>query len=281
MNRFNLTEGDFCETNAIMVNGNLYDIGVPVVRWADKGGFDAYSTATATYKEEDRKTGKVITKSVSGKRYQARKQGILSINQFMLHHTGGFTASTCFNTLHNNRKLSVHYILDDIGKVYQTLDVKELAWHGGAHNNQSVGVECVLYPDAEKNPSAYSSDRLTKFSLAPHDSFDQYIQKDTRHVFALPEYQVEALARLVAGTWVAVANERKQVPDAFLEPPMLMRGPDSNILMDYTTSAKQHTGMLLHANASEAKWDLAGIQDMKRFENITSDYFHSFQEALR
>jgi N-acetylmuramoyl-L-alanine amidase len=37
--------------------------------------------------------------------------------------------------------LSVHFMCDIDGTIYQTLDLKERAWHGGTSNTRSVGVE--------------------------------------------------------------------------------------------------------------------------------------------
>jgi N-acetylmuramoyl-L-alanine amidase len=43
--------------------------------------------------------------------------------------------------LHDQRDLSVHFMLDLDGTIYQTLDVKERAWHGSESNSRSVGIE--------------------------------------------------------------------------------------------------------------------------------------------
>jgi N-acetylmuramoyl-L-alanine amidase len=43
--------------------------------------------------------------------------------------------------LHDVRNLSVHFMLDIDGTIYQTLDVKERAWHAAASNDRSVGIE--------------------------------------------------------------------------------------------------------------------------------------------
>jgi len=37
--------------------------------------------------------------------------------------------SQCFKVLHDHRDLSVHFMLDLDGTIYQTLDLKERAWH--------------------------------------------------------------------------------------------------------------------------------------------------------
>jgi N-acetyl-anhydromuramyl-L-alanine amidase AmpD len=43
--------------------------------------------------------------------------------------------------LHDQRGLSVHFMLDVDGTIYQTLDVKERAWHATTSNDRSVGIE--------------------------------------------------------------------------------------------------------------------------------------------
>jgi tyrosyl-tRNA synthetase len=45
----------------------------------------------------------------------------------------------CFKVLHDARDLSVHFMLDLDGTIYQTLDLKERAWHATTSNSRSVG----------------------------------------------------------------------------------------------------------------------------------------------
>jgi N-acetylmuramoyl-L-alanine amidase len=63
----------------------------------------------------------------------------------------------CFKTLHDFRDLSVHFMLDIDGTIYQTLDVKERASHATIANNRSVGIEIAnvgAYAVGKKNPFA-------------------------------------------------------------------------------------------------------------------------------
>jgi len=53
--------------------------------------------------------------------------------------------------LHDMRNLSVHFMLDLDGTIYQTLDVKERAWHAGSANSRSIGIEIA-------NIGAYATD---------------------------------------------------------------------------------------------------------------------------
>ncbi|NDB74591.1 MAG: hypothetical protein EB141_02925 [Verrucomicrobia bacterium] len=51
------------------------------------------------------------------------------------------TSRQCFNVLHDHRCLSVHFMLDLDGTIYQTLDLKERAWHATTSNTRSIGIE--------------------------------------------------------------------------------------------------------------------------------------------
>ena len=63
------------------------------------------------------------------------------IDQFVLHYDQAGTSRQCFNILQDHRGLSVHFMLDLDGTIYQTLDVKERAWHATIANDRSVGIE--------------------------------------------------------------------------------------------------------------------------------------------
>jgi hypothetical protein len=63
------------------------------------------------------------------------------VDQFVLHYDVAGTSRTCFRVLHDVRGLSVHFMLDIDGTIYQTLDVKERAWHATVSNDRSVGIE--------------------------------------------------------------------------------------------------------------------------------------------
>ena len=59
----------------------------------------------------------------------------------MVHYDAGATSQSCFRTLHDRRALSVHFMIDLDGTIYQTLDLRDTAWHARQANNRSVGVE--------------------------------------------------------------------------------------------------------------------------------------------
>lgn len=283
---FNLSPGDFNPDNAIMVNNNLYDIGTRNIRWDDPKGFNGYDTSKVVVEVEDRKTGKVKKKVIKGRRYGSnlfakRSGGIDAIIQQGIHHTGGYLPKVTFNTLHNTRKLSVTYILSDMGVNYQTLDVVEQSWHMGKHNKTSFGIECCLRPDAKDYPEAYSSRMCVKHGLAPHETMEQYIQGRNRLVFAMPDDQVDALVKISAGTWAALANEKGPLYIANnAAAPLFPSDNKGNINMDYIENSVKHEGLLLHSNASPRKWDAAGIPDIREFEGRVSAMFYEYLKRL-
>jgi len=82
----------------------------------------------------------------------------------------------CFNVLHDHRDLSVHFMLDLDGTIYQTLDLKERAWHlATISNTRSVGIEIAnmgAYAPASTNPRRVvcpGDQRATRITIPPED----------------------------------------------------------------------------------------------------------------
>lgn len=161
----------------IMVAGRLFHVGAPVVLFTDPGGYDAYRVEKRFVPWEEAswqamvKAGKALD---SPNRYGLRTAGLSeeerervrgggwdlsllqrTVDQFVLHYDVCGTSRQCFKVLHDFRGLSVHFLLDIDGTIYQTLDVKERAWHATVSNDRSVGIEIANmggYPPEGKNP---------------------------------------------------------------------------------------------------------------------------------
>lgn len=162
----------------IVIAGRLFHTGAPVVLWTQAGGYDGYRTekrfvtwARAAF--DGRKDGGARADGVgSPNRYGVRfapkagdrdagaNGGLTSdefervrgggwdvetlsacVDQFVLHYDVSGVSRECFRILHDVRGLSVHFMLDIDGTIYQTMDVKERAWHATTCNDRSVGVE--------------------------------------------------------------------------------------------------------------------------------------------
>ncbi|MCP4569009.1 MAG: N-acetylmuramoyl-L-alanine amidase [FCB group bacterium] len=269
---------DVNHDNSIVFFGQLFDIGVRVVKWYEYRGLNGYLKKKKVIREEDRKTGKMKTvRVIKGKRYGGRfprtGRKAVDIRQFMIHHTGGYLPGVCFNTLHNERRLSVQFIQADNGTIYQTMDAKEIAWHGGKQNRCSIGVECCLYPRALRNPEAYRPEKCRRLGLTPHETGNVYTQGKHRTVFMMPNNQVEALAHLAAGVWFArnkVAGFINRAPGFPTRVDEVLPDPD------FDTKYRKHNGLVIHANVAPKKWDATGL-DLEPFEDRVGDIYYSMK----
>jgi N-acetylmuramoyl-L-alanine amidase len=174
------------EGDEIVVAGQFFHTGTRVVLWMDPGGYDAYRVERrfAPLDHAGWETSKTDVKELSSpNRYSSRRTGLNEediervrgggwdlptlqnvVDQFVLHYDASGTSRQCFRVLHDMRGLSVHFLLDLDGTVYQTLDLKERAWHATTSNSRSVGIEIA-------NIGAYPPD-----ATAP---FDQWYQGGT------------------------------------------------------------------------------------------------------
>ena len=157
----------------IVVAGQFIHTGTPVVLWMDPGGYDGYRVERrfSKFEESDWETTHATNKFLSTpNRYGLRKHASLTldeiervrgggwdlpllqkvVDQFVIHYDVCGTSRQCFKVLHDGRGLSVHFLLDLDGTIYQTLDVKERAWHATTSNTRSVGIEIA-------NMGAYSA----------------------------------------------------------------------------------------------------------------------------
>ena len=57
------------------------------------------------------------------------------VDQFVLHYDVCGLSKICFNVLHDHRGLSIHFMVDIDGTIYQTLDLRERAYHATIANN--------------------------------------------------------------------------------------------------------------------------------------------------
>jgi N-acetyl-anhydromuramyl-L-alanine amidase AmpD len=73
------------------------------------------------------------------------------VDQLVLHFDVCGLSRTCFQVL-RDRALSVHFLLDVDGTIYQTLDLREQAYHATKANARSIGIEIAnlgAYPPKE------------------------------------------------------------------------------------------------------------------------------------
>lgn len=165
---FSLLFNPACKSpnDQIVVCGERLSIGTPVVLWSDSGGYDAYATAPALPE-----TGAEGLRYKPGRSWAdadrplSRSELAAGIDLFVLHYDVCGFSRRCFEVLHNKRGLSVHFLLDVDGTLYQTLDLREQAWHGREVNPRSIGIEIAnigAYPNSTDQPpqNPYNADQL-------------------------------------------------------------------------------------------------------------------------
>jgi N-acetyl-anhydromuramyl-L-alanine amidase AmpD len=147
----------------IVVAGKFVHTGTPVVLWLDPGGYDAYRVERrfAPLTNSDWETShEQVRELKTPNRYNLRRAGLTDeeiqrvrgggwdlptlqrvVDQFVIHFDVAGTSRQCFNILQDHRGLSVQFMLDLDGTIYQTLDLKERAWQATIANSRSVGIE--------------------------------------------------------------------------------------------------------------------------------------------
>ncbi|MCB9857741.1 MAG: N-acetylmuramoyl-L-alanine amidase [Phycisphaerales bacterium] len=175
----------------IVVCGQFFHTGVPVVLWLDPKGYDAYRIENRF--ESGGRDSIPVRKGATPNRYDSVRRHLseadaaivradgwsLSMLQqyvdlFVLHYDVCGTSRRCFHVLHDRRGLSVHFMLDLDGTIYQTLDLKERAWHAGPANDRSVGVEIAnmgAYEDPAELDAWYQRDSAGRVVLIPPLTF--------------------------------------------------------------------------------------------------------------
>ena len=237
----------------MVVCGAPFDLGTRVVTWREPGGYDAYQTRK--FFSPDDEPGRRRYSPLRGglpqaMQERAAKDGLALadlqqvVHQFVLHYDAAGTSRQCFKVLQDLRNLSVHFMLDVDGTIYQTLDLREKAWHATIANDFSVGVE-IAHPGAWPQPLNadmrrwYERDevgwrmkypewmqetgiRTPGFIARPDrpEFVSGEVQGRTWYQFDYTPQQYEALARLCAGLSRVFPRIRLEVP----------RNPDGSVV---------------------------------------------------
>jgi len=242
------------QNTCIVVCGRKFDIGTRVVLWDEPGGLNAYSTAAHVTTEHDRETGREIKKvHAKGKRYSKRTTLLNPgfeklqqvVKQFFLHHSGLYRARDTFHVLHNDRGLSVHFILDDDGVLYQTLDLREKAWHGGSCNSISVGIEIDSRADARKRPYAYDAAHRRKYGVRERRIVSDTINGYKFLGFDYNDAQYGTLIRLAKAMTAIFPLIRPAFPS----------DGQGRVIKRTLGNPKGHAGFICHYHLTKSKWD--------------------------
>jgi N-acetylmuramoyl-L-alanine amidase len=153
----------------IVAAGQFFHTGTRVVLWLDPNGYDAYRDSPrftgVTNDPPQLYTGphyNVRNHDMTPEEFAAVQSGNWDlpmlqrvVDQFVIHFDVAGTSRRCFHTLQDVRGLSVQFMLDVDGTIYQTLDLKERAWQATIANSRSIGIEIAnvgAYELTESNP---------------------------------------------------------------------------------------------------------------------------------
>jgi N-acetyl-anhydromuramyl-L-alanine amidase AmpD len=293
----------------IVVCGRYFHTGAPVVLWTDPGGYDAYRVERrfVPLERASWEATQAENKDLPPARYNLRNpqggvtgEATLSpedleriraggwdlptleriVDQFVIHYDVAGTSRQCFKVLHDMRGLSVHFMIDLDGTIYQTLDVKERAWHATTSNHRSVGVEIAnigAYPAGKPSPldAWYERDatgtrvklpdwmsdggmRTKGFVARPArpERILGVVQGQALEHYDLTPEQYRSLARLTATLCTVLPRIRCDYP----------RGPDGTLVTSKLRddALASYRGVLGHWHVQENKVDPGPAFDWER-----------------
>lgn len=174
----------------IVICGQYFHTAAPVVLWTDPGGYDAYRVEKRFVSWDKAgwtpdKAGP-STPNRYGIRFAEQGRGPAGtgdaldpdffervrgggwdldslrrvVDQFVIHYDVCGTSRQCFRVLQDVRGLSVHFMLDVDGTIYQTLDLKERAWHATTSNDRSIGIEIAHIGAYPMSPAQVAAGEL-------------------------------------------------------------------------------------------------------------------------
>jgi len=174
-------------------------------------------------------------------------------NLFINHWDVCASSAMCHKVV-KKRGLSVHFMVDNDGTIYQTMDTSNIAWHCRGVNTWSIGVEISNMIDIKKQPyyeGFVGKPRPIMSGAEVHGK----VLKD--FLWFYPE-QVEALKKL----WAAI-HEYYKIP--YLAP----TASDGSLITTVIPKAKRFHGFACHYHVNAQKPDCAGMNLIQLLSEIT------------
>ena len=195
------------------------------------------------------------------------------VDQFVLHYDVCGVSKYCFQVLQDDRGLSVHFMLDIDGTIYQTADLKERTFHAKQSNDRSVGIEIAnigSYATAESNaplrewykkdeagrtyisvPARFGGENATRIPGRYYPARNELIAGPIRggmqRMYDLTPQQYASLIKLTAALGDVFPQIKLDYP----------RGPDGKILARTLTPYEweNYKGVLGHYHVQTEKSD--------------------------
>ncbi|MSP61399.1 MAG: hypothetical protein EXR72_13840 [Myxococcales bacterium] len=247
------------ENSSIIVCDQRFDVGRRVITFQDDPKISAYTPHCVTHDgifptSPAKGLGTIATRYrgrrlIGADRSLSRLQQVLK--QFVVHHDGMGTSRDCFRVLHDERGLSVHFLIDNNGDIFQTLDLVECGFQAAGVNEISIGVELCSRGD-KTEPGTYPAEMYKKY---PRKTVTCTINTHQWLSWNYTEEQYESMAAL--GRTLA-----RIFPGL---PQVCPQGADGEPL--WATMAgdpRDFAGYLGHYHVTNQKWD-PGPWDFKRF----------------
>lgn len=222
-------------SNYIVYNNDFYPIEWDkVVLWSESDGLKA-------------KPGTYYS-------YAGRPQR--NVRYFVNHWDVCLSSRSCQSVL-DRRGISVHFLIDNDGTIYQTLDMQHGAWHAGSEraNRASVGVEITnAYYTKYQNwyiKNGYGERPVVEHAWVHHNKLEPFL--------GFYPKQIEALKAL----WKAI-HGATEIP---YETPLNQFGNTSTTYEQEVTYGK-FSGFVSHYHVSKRKIDCAGLDIHKLLNEI-------------
>ena len=175
---------------------------------------------------------------------------------FVCHWDVCLSSKSCYKVL-ENRGLSVHFLIDNDGTIYQTMDINDVAYHAGSRtwNNKSIGVEIsnAYYP---KHQDWYKRNVGEERPLIT----DAVVHGKKLDPFTgfYPQ-QLDALKALMRAV-----NKATGIP---LQAP-LDRSKSTNTTVSKKAASGRFEGFVSHNHLTNRKIDCAGLDLKKLLRDI-------------
>ena len=206
----------------IICHGNPVDIEWDkVVLWTDRGGL---KSKEGNYKK------------INGQR---------DIDLFVTHWDVCLSSKICQRVL-DRRGISVHFLIDNDGTIYQTLDTTHVAWHAGSVNHRAVGVEIAnaYYP---KYQDWYIRNGFGKRDLIKDSRVNGRKLEDHLDFYPVQKEAMKALAKAI--------NKGLGIP---LEAPENINGSEYTDTLPKPV-LKGFSGFIHHYHQTSKKIDCGGF----------------------
>jgi murein DD-endopeptidase MepM/ murein hydrolase activator NlpD len=176
------------------------------------------------------------------------------IRMFTVHLDGCASAKMCFSVLHDERGISVPFLIDNNGDIYQTIDLALMAFQAGGFNQHSIGAELANRGDAKKYPNYYDKHNDER---GPKRGLDTVkINESVYLAYKFNQVQIDTLEELARALRYACPN----IP---IDYPQEKPGQQSwKTLPQY--QAQAFSGYMGHFHQTANKWD-PGPFDFRRF----------------